>query len=518
MRREFLKFTSYAAALLMLVGSLTLSSCKDDDDPEPENTNTNTNTTTTTVAVTDVTLSATTASVTVGGKTTLTATVAPTDATTKTVTWASSDETIATVKDGVVTGVAAGKATITVTTTDGSKTATCEVTVTADAVALTKIELSKTELTLVVGADPETLTYTLDPKNATDVTITWTTSDEAVATVADGKVTPVAAGTATITAESGDVTAECKVTVEAAAEPKEITYDFTGSVSLPKNSTWNYQGVFEVLPSTYQAKAGDKVIISLNGKANKAMTNLKVCLVDNGKNTPNADGVPNYGWREISEYVTIAESVAAGDIVDKKIEIEVNKDASDVGASYCKIIILCDLVEGDDDTRILEVEKDPAKETIFDKCELVTDTNYGTVSVVTEDGYSVAKIVAGSWMRGKLKFSTELDASTAVKIRITAKVEDGYKAGDAFILGIVDSEGEDSRADSWTVSTFMVDMTEEYTTYDFPIDQLSPLGQADGNGSEDVTKADLAKIKDIIIDPRGASGSIFIKNIEFVIE
>ncbi len=83
-----------------------------------------------TVAVTGVTLDKTTASLAVGGTETLTPTVAPSDATNKNVTWTSSDPAVATVANGVVTAVAAGTATITVTTADGSKTAECAVTVT----------------------------------------------------------------------------------------------------------------------------------------------------------------------------------------------------------------------------------------------------------------------------------------------------------------------------------------------------------------------------------------------------
>ena len=85
---------------------------------------------TATVAVTGVTLDET-AEVEVGNTVTLTATVAPANATNKNVTWASDDETIATVEDGVVTGVAEGTANITVTTEDGSFTASCAVTVKA---------------------------------------------------------------------------------------------------------------------------------------------------------------------------------------------------------------------------------------------------------------------------------------------------------------------------------------------------------------------------------------------------
>ena len=80
------------------------------------------------VPATGVTLSGTT-SVKVGNTTTLTATVAPDNATNKNVTWTSSDTSVATVADGLVTGIAAGTATITVTTEDGGFTADCTVTV-----------------------------------------------------------------------------------------------------------------------------------------------------------------------------------------------------------------------------------------------------------------------------------------------------------------------------------------------------------------------------------------------------
>ncbi|MBN5322961.1 Ig domain-containing protein [Serratia marcescens] len=76
-------------------------------------------------------LNKTTTSLAVGADETLTATVAPTDATNKEVSWSTSDAAKATVENGKVTGVAAGTATITVTTEDGDKTASCAVTVTA---------------------------------------------------------------------------------------------------------------------------------------------------------------------------------------------------------------------------------------------------------------------------------------------------------------------------------------------------------------------------------------------------
>ena len=82
-----------------------------------------------TVPVTGVTLVPPSLTLTVGGTETLTATVAPGNATNKNVTWSSDKDTVATVSNGTVTAVGVGNATITVTTEDGSKTATCNVTV-----------------------------------------------------------------------------------------------------------------------------------------------------------------------------------------------------------------------------------------------------------------------------------------------------------------------------------------------------------------------------------------------------
>lgn len=84
----------------------------------------------TTVPVTSVSLDKTTLSLTVGNSSTLTATVSPSDATNKNISWSSSNTSAATVQNGTVTAVAAGTATITVTTQDGNKTASCSVTVT----------------------------------------------------------------------------------------------------------------------------------------------------------------------------------------------------------------------------------------------------------------------------------------------------------------------------------------------------------------------------------------------------
>ena len=132
-------------------------------------------------------------------------------------TWESSNKSVATVDaNGLVTAVSAGTATITVTTEDGNKTATCAVTVAAATVPVTGVTLNKTSTSLYVG-DTETLTATVEPSDATNKNVTWNTSDTSVATVNNGVVTAVSAGTATITVTTADggFTDTCTVTVTA---------------------------------------------------------------------------------------------------------------------------------------------------------------------------------------------------------------------------------------------------------------------------------------------------------------
>ena len=123
--------------------------------------------------------------------------------------WESSDTGIATVgADGTVTGVAPG--TVTITATGANATASCTVTVT---VPPERIVLSQEELSLNVGS-AQLLAAVVMPENATDKQVTWESSDTAIVTVgADGTVTAVAPGSATVTVRCGEVTASCTVTV-----------------------------------------------------------------------------------------------------------------------------------------------------------------------------------------------------------------------------------------------------------------------------------------------------------------
>lgn len=124
--------------------------------------------------------------------------------------WSSSNEDVATVdENGTVTGVGVGSAEIIAVCGDVS--AICQVSV---QVLAEEIHLTPDTLALTVG-ETASIQAQVGPDNTTDKTVTWTSSNEAVATVAeDGTVTAVAAGTAEISAMCGDVTAICTVTVQ----------------------------------------------------------------------------------------------------------------------------------------------------------------------------------------------------------------------------------------------------------------------------------------------------------------
>ena len=105
------------------------------------------------VAVTGITLLPAQLDLEVGKQQTLNATIAPSNATNQNITWTSSKESVATVDNGVVTAVAAGKATITVTTEDGEFTATCVVTVTEPTAPVEGIYYELTELANIKPTD-----------------------------------------------------------------------------------------------------------------------------------------------------------------------------------------------------------------------------------------------------------------------------------------------------------------------------------------------------------------------------
>jgi len=169
------------------------------------------------IPVVGITLNQTELMLALGDTVTLIAIIEPADATNKNVTWTSSNYAVATVtENGLITALAEGETTITVTTKDGNKTSGCEVTVVKEIIPVIGVTLNQTELMLVPG-DTITLIATVEPADATNKTVIWTSNNPAVVTVNEtGLVTAMANGNATITAatQNGKFTDNCSVTVD----------------------------------------------------------------------------------------------------------------------------------------------------------------------------------------------------------------------------------------------------------------------------------------------------------------
>ena len=144
----------------------------------------------------------------------LSATVLPEDASEKKVVWSCDPESVLNVyQSGQVVAMGPGEGTVTVTTVDGGFTASCAVTVTPKFIAVESITLEPEPLELEVGQSA-TVKATVLPEDATDKTLSWESSNEAVATVDQtGKVTALKAGETILTVKAGNITEWGHVTV-----------------------------------------------------------------------------------------------------------------------------------------------------------------------------------------------------------------------------------------------------------------------------------------------------------------
>ncbi|HAE17370.1 MAG TPA: hypothetical protein DCG51_12610, partial [Erysipelotrichaceae bacterium] len=211
----------------------------------------------------------------IGSTATLTATVMPSNATDKSVTWRSSNTNVATVNSsGVVTAVGSGTAVITAVSSDPSITAQCSVTVT---IAVQSVSVSPETAQMFTGEKLQLQAAVL-PSAASDKTVTWKSSNTAVATVdSTGKVTAVSNGTATITATTrdGGYTDTCTVSV---STPLIEVHLNTDHLSLIKGET-SYLTV-SFVPET----ASDQTVIwsSSDPSVVTADNSGKVTAVSNG--------------------------------------------------------------------------------------------------------------------------------------------------------------------------------------------------------------------------------------------
>ena len=223
------------------------------------------------VPVTGVTLNQENISFTeIGASIQLAATVLPENADNPKVQWTSSNTNVATVDGGNVTCKGYGTAIISATTEDGGFTATCNVTATKKEIFPTSIILDKKEVSIKVG-ETATINANVQPVDADNKTIIWSSSNEDIASVTnEGVVTGHKSGTARIiaTTQANNLKAECMTTI---IQPVTgITID-KQNISLERIGEY-VQLTANVLPED-----------ASNKNVTWASSDTKVAIVSNGK-------------------------------------------------------------------------------------------------------------------------------------------------------------------------------------------------------------------------------------------
>ncbi len=279
------------------------------------------------VEVSSVSLSKSSISLLLGGSETLSATVSPSNATNKTVTWSSNDNSIATVDaNGKVTAVKVGSTTITVKSNNG-KTSTAIVKV--NPVTVEKIELSKSDASIVIGQN-EIITATITPSNATDKTVTWSSSNTSVATVNNGTIKGVSTGKATITAKCGDKSATVEVGVYTTKDDRIKVYflNTQNAPSMSETYTSNQAVIVQTVDNKYVLfdtgnKDNDILKIIYNrlkksqGESKVVIDYLIISHLDSD-HYGNAVDIMNNNNIKVKNLIIKYETVTAGKITAKK--------------------------------------------------------------------------------------------------------------------------------------------------------------------------------------------------------
>ena len=244
------------------------------------------------VSVEGVELNLETLELAVGVKAVLQASITPVDATNQEIIWSTSDASVAEVDTvtGVITAVNKGTAVVTVTTLDGTKKATCKVTVKenqSSEIAVTNISLNEKEVVMKSG-EKKQLTVAIEPANATNQEVSYMSSDSNVATIsASGEITAKKEGTSviTVTSKDGGKTAYCLVKVESEQTEDTVAVEKVTLKQSTLELTIGESETFSVNITPENATNKKLIWTSTDEKVAKVDSNGKVTALTEGATT-----------------------------------------------------------------------------------------------------------------------------------------------------------------------------------------------------------------------------------------
>ena len=304
-----------------------------------------------TPSVGSVTLDNTEAELMTGETLTLTATVLPENAPDKSVSWSSSNQGVATVdENGKVTAVAPGTATITVTTDEGGKTASCIVTVKAD--ISYRLTLTPTSSEINFG---ETVTLTPTLYTAVDGTetssslspasVTWSVSDPSVVSVSGGTVSALKGGEAVITVKytpegygelsaSADVSVKDVVSYSLAMTPAEATVNVGESQTYEVTLTTVRNGVSSESAVEATLSVSDSEVASVSGNTVKAISGGSVTVT--AKFTPEGS----------AEELSATAALTAKDVISYSVALTPAEATLEIGETQDYVLTLTTVKNG----------------------------------------------------------------------------------------------------------------------------------------------------------------------------
>lgn len=373
----------------------------------------------------------------------------------------------------------AGDANLNYATTVAPVTVTTSVPV----VAVTSVTVSSKTLNLEVG-QTRTLTATVKPDNATDKTVTWTSSNDKVATVANGVVTAVGKGTATITAAAGGKTATCTVTVKEPAHVHDADVTVDAKASTCKEQGWE----------AYYKCSKCGAVVDKDGKAAEIkylpLAAHKLTETKAVPATCTEDGTEAY-WT-----CSVCKKMFADKDGKKEIKAPVKIDAlgHDIGektletagvagsklALYSATCKTCDkkvytaMLEMPDNTlNVVAKQSDNSKKDFSKAVSFTLSTSkflgapVFTIDPVTADIVTAAKTEAGYKVAGKIDKADYLGAIAYELPNYYDTAEEAYAAMAAFMKdGLTFTQKISAKENTWAADAKSHTMTFDINTAD----------------------------------------------------
>lgn len=357
------------------------------------------------------------------------------------------------------------------------------VTVEAKTIKVTSVAVSPTSLNLEVG-QTGTLTETVKPDDATNKTVTWTTSNDKVATVANGVVTAVGKGTATITAAAGGKTATCTVTVKEPAHVHDADVTVDAKASTCKEQGWE----------AYYKCSKCGAVVDKDGKAAEIkylpLAAHKLTETKAVPATCTEDGTEAY-WT-----CSVCKKMFADKDGKKEIKAPVKIDAlgHDIGektletagvagsklALYSATCKTCDkkvytaMLEMPDNTlNVVAKQSDNSKKDFSKAVSFTLSTSkflgapVFTIDPVTADIVTAAKTEAGYKVAGKIDKADYLGAIAYELPNYYDTAEEAYAAMAAFMKdGLTFTQKISAKENTWAADAKSHTMTFDINTAD----------------------------------------------------